>query len=147
MTASTEQEPVGMSHPRALRWSLVFGALSDWVFGFPLLLFPDPFVISLHLPSTTSSIYLRLIGLLLFVVSLFYLVTALDPGRYLLNVGVAILGRILGSIFYSIYVLGFGGERAFLLPVAVNLAFAFLHAWALGPRGWSRLLAALPGRS
>jgi hypothetical protein len=125
--------------------TFLFGALADWVCAIPLLCFPG-LLFDRGLPRPENTVYVRLIGLMLIVFGLFYLITATNPARYLGQVGVAILGRILGSIFYLIYLLFFHGEGIFWLFFILNLFCAFLHSWALGPGGWSRLGGALTGR-
>jgi len=130
-------------NPRVLGWTFALAALSDWGVGLPLLFVPRFLVPLLGLPPAENDVYIRLVGLLLVVVGLFYLVTSIDPERYLRNVGVAILGRILGPIFYLIYIFAFNGERIFWAFVVLNIAFAIAHTWALGPSGWSGLRAAL----
>jgi hypothetical protein len=124
---------------------LVAGALLDWASGIAFLLAPGLLISKLGLPKAENTVYIRLVGLLLIVLGIFFAVTAIDPDRYLGNVGVAILGRVLGPIFYLTYILFFKGPRFFWVLVALDLGLAFLHAWALGPDGWHRMCAALCG--
>jgi hypothetical protein len=98
------------------------------------------------LPAVGNDVYVRLVGVLLIVVGMFYLVTSIDPARYMANVAVAILGRTLGPVFYLWYLFARHGEPIFWGLVALNLAFAAAHTWALGPGRWARLGAALAGK-
>lgn len=68
----------------------------------------------------------------LFVLPVFYLVTAIDPVGYLLNVYCAIWGRALGSAFYLRYYFKFPEhrDRKWLLVLAAgNAVFA---VWYFG---------------
>jgi hypothetical protein len=130
-------------NPRVLGWTFVLAALSDWGIGGALLFLPKYLVPLLGLPSAENDVYIRLVGLLLVVVGLYYFVTSIDPERHAGNVAVALLGRVLGPIFYLIYIFAFNGEPIFWAFVILNIAFGVAHIWAIGPSPWSWLRAAL----
>ena len=100
----------------------------------------------LGLPAVENDVYVRLVGVLLIVVGMFYLATSIDPERYMANVAAAIIGRTLGPVFYLWYLFASHGEPIFWGLVALNLAFAAAHTWALGPGRWARLGAAIAGK-
>ena len=129
-----------------LGWTLTLGAVADWAFGIPLLLFPKVLISMLGLPAVENDVYVRLVGVLLIVVGMFYLATSIDPERYMANVAAAIIGRTLGPVFYLWYLFASHGEPIFWGLVALNLAFAAAHTWALGPGRWARLGAAIAGK-
>lgn len=119
--------------------TLIAGAVYDAAFGLPILFYPAPLarVLGIVLPKT--EVFLRLNGIFLLILALFYLVTALDPDRHPGNVIVAILGRVMGGIFFCVYALGFGGGPVFLLLGCADLGFALIHTWARGRRGSGRV--------
>ena len=126
-----------------LGWTLALGAVSDWAFGTPLLFFPKVIIPMLGLPAVEKDVYVRLVGVLLILTGMFYFVTSIDPKRYMANVAVTIIGRtFLGPAFYLWYLFASHGEPIFWGLVALNLAFAAVHTWALGPGRWARLRAA-----
>lgn len=112
--------------------TLVAGAVYDAAFGLPILFFPAPLARFLGIVLPRTEVYLRLNGIFLLILALFYLVTALDPDRHPGNVIVAILGRAMGGIFFCGYALWFDGGPVFLLLGSADLGFALIHTWARG---------------
>src|SRR3954463_328489 len=96
---------------RRLGWTLALGAVADWLVGIPLLVAPKFMVNLLRMPAIadSNSVYVRLIGVLLIALGVFYLLTSINPERYLGNVGAAIFGRTFGAAFYLWYLLAAGG--------------------------------------
>jgi uncharacterized membrane protein len=131
MTEPTEQRFT------ALRAVLIVGAVYDILFGIPILAFPEPLANLLGLALPEQQVYLRLNGLFLLILAGFYLVTAVDPGRRLGFVAVAIAGRAAGAVYFSAFSLGFGGDAVFLLLGVGDLLFAVLTAGAMWTAGWS----------
>ena len=115
--------------------TLIAGAVYDAAFGLPILFFPAPLARVLGIVLPRTEVYLRLNGIFLLILALFYLVTALDPDRHPGNVIVVILGRAMGGIFFCGYALGFDGGPVFLLLGSADLGFALIHTWARGRKG------------
>ena len=141
--------------------SLFAGAAVDATASVPLLLHPPLFfgvltflagLFGLQAPdeaaqiAAEAGIFLRLNGAFLVIVALFYFVTAMKPRRYLGNAALAIFGRALGALVYLCWVMS-GGASVFYAFVALNAAFAAVHAWAFGRGGgWSQLRDAVVPR-
>lgn len=129
---------------RALRISLVLGALVDLSGGLALMLRPE---------STSAWFGVPVAGMLdfwpsyaavfLFVLPMLYLVTALNPTRLLANVGVAIVGRLMGALLYGAWYLPLNKPLALLGMVALNVGFALYYFTVLKPWGRAQLLATL----
>lgn len=73
----------------------------------------------------------------LIVLALLYCVSAINPACSLADVGVAILGRVLGAGFYGAWCLTTSGMHGELLGLAlINLLFALAYfriVWESGP--------------
>ena len=91
----------------------------------------------LGLPAVDKDVYVRLVGVLLIVIGMFYFVTSIAPWRYMANVAVTIILRtFLGPAFYLWYLLACHGESIFWGLVALNLTIAAAAPWArTGPLG------------
>ena len=118
---------------RALRISLIAGALVDLSGGIPLLVFPEATARWLGEAVRFSLDFWPLYaGIFLFVLPIFYCITALDPARLLPNLLGAIAGRTLGALFYGYWYFFRGGSGVFLVLALMNLAFALYYPWVLG---------------
>ena len=84
---------------------------------------------------------MELDGIFLIIVSLFYLVTARDPSRYLANVIVCLIGKIWSVGFYSYFVFISGAPKQFLFFAILDAIMFVLHYQALGPDRWNRVKA------
>ena len=124
-------------------WLLWFGAHDH--FGIPLFLAPiatTQFFGLIVPPDGTGTLWLRLDGVFLIIVSLFYLVTAQDPGRYLGNVIVCLAGKIWSVFFYSYYIFVLGAPMQFLFFTVLDMIMFVFHYYALGPDRWNRIRSA-----
>lgn len=129
---------------RALRISLVLGALVDVSGGLALLLRPEATSAWFGVPVVgTLDFWPSYAAVFLFVLPLVYLVTALNPARLLPNVGVAIVGRLMGAVAYALWYLPLDKPPALLGMVALNTAFALYYWSVLKPWGRKQLLASL----
>jgi len=129
---------------RALRISLVLGAVVDLSGGLALLLRPEATSRWFGVPVAGSlDFWPAYAAVFLFVLPLVYLVTALNPTRLLANVGVAIVGRLMGAVAYGYWYLPLDKPVALLGMVALNLAFALYYFTVLKPWGRAQLFAAL----
>jgi hypothetical protein len=129
---------------RALRVSLVLGALVDISGGLALLLRPEATSAWFGVPVVgTLDFWPSYAAVFLFVLPLVYLVTALNPARLLPNVGVAIVGRLMGAVAYALWYLPLDKPPALLGMVALNTAFALYYWSVLKPWGRAQLMASL----
>jgi hypothetical protein len=112
---------------RRLRTSMAAGALYDMTFAVVNLAVPQAGSWFLEIPLPEQQVYLRLTGVFLFVLALFYMLPVIHPGRYLGNVVVAIVARTAGAAFLIPAALWFGQPVAFLALGLVDLLFAVLH--------------------
>lgn len=91
--------------------------------------FPE-FLLSLlqmHIPSPI--IWVRISGMLLFIISVFYIPGAIDPYRYIATSWISIFpSRILGLTFFSCAVLFFQQDKGFLSIVVMDLFFGVVEA-------------------
>jgi hypothetical protein len=121
------------------RWQrrfLLLGAFYDALFGVLVYFFPTQTTTFFHLlvpPEGVGSLWLRLDGIFLIIVPLFYLLAAADPDRYLGIVLVCIFGKAWSVGFYLHYVFWLGAPPMFLTYAILDTIFFFLHIWALGP--------------
>lgn len=107
------------------------GSLYDLVFAAINLSAPRLGSRLLEVPLPAEQVYLRLTGVFLLILALFYLLPVIHPGRYLGNVSVAIVGRCAGALFMAAAALWFGQPPAFLALAAGDILFAALHAFFL----------------
>ncbi|MGH9868909.1 MAG: hypothetical protein ACREAA_12185 [Candidatus Polarisedimenticolia bacterium] len=112
---------------RRLRISMAAGALYDLTFAVVNLGFPQVGSMFLEIPLPEQQVYLRMTGVFLLVLGLFYMLPVIHPGHYLGNVVVAILARTAGAIFLCAAALWFGQPVAFLALGVVDLVFAVIH--------------------
>lgn len=118
---------------RALRTSLVAGALYDVAFAAVMVVAPSLPERIFGLPQPGESFYLWLIAVLLCMLAAFYLLAAWDPVSYHGNVAVAIGGRTAGGVVLLLATVG-RPDLAGLLPLAIgDLVFAALHAFFWWP--------------
>lgn len=129
---------------RALRVSLVLGAIVDLSGGLALMLRPEATSRWFGVPVVgTLDFWPSYAAVFLFVLPLLYLATALNPTRLLANVGVAIVGRLMGAVAYGAWYLPLDKPPALLGMVALNTAFALYYYTVLKPWGRAQLLATL----
>jgi hypothetical protein len=123
-----------------VRYTMLAGAVYDLAFAVPILAAPGWLSEILHVPMPREEVYLRLLGIFLAALALFYLLPAIYPGRYLGNVAAAAAARALGALFLFAAVAAYGQPRPLLLLGAGDLAFAIVHYASLvplaGPRVW-----------
>lgn len=113
---------------RALRASLVVGALYDLGFAAVMVVAPRLPERLFGLPQPGEAFYLWLIATFLTMLAAFYLFAAFDPVSYQGNIVVAIAGRTMGAFAMGLAAWldpALGG----LVPLAAaDLLFAVVHA-------------------
>ena len=129
---------------RALRTSLILGAIVDLSGAIPLLLFPQATARWLGVPvEGVLDFWPTYASVFLFVLPLVYGVTALNPSRTLAMIAVAIIGRLMGAAIYGYWWVPLGRLMAFLCLALMNVAFAAYYFWVLGVTGRAELRDAL----
>jgi hypothetical protein len=130
---------------RALRLFLLLGVLVDVTGAVAMRFLPRLLADWLGVPAPIDNdFWPRYSAVFLVVVPMFYLIAALDPARYLGNVGGAIVARFLGFTFYMRYFLHQpDAPQAFLWLAIMNLLFVGVYSWLLRRVGLSGLLASV----
>ena len=120
--------------------SLLFGVFVNLKGARGFLMDPAGAAIQLGLPvqsdaapteSANALILLRLVGVCLIALAMFYLVTALGPLQQTWNVVLAILARITGFIFYTMVLSRTGGPAQFRKYRMINIGLAVVHGLLL----------------
>ncbi len=122
------------------RWQRIFllvGAFYDGIFGVLVYFAPKATVefFRLVVPEggRVDLVWLQLVGIFLIILSLLYLLAARNPSRYLGIVLVCVVGKIWSVGFYCYYCFVLGAPLGFMFYAVLDLAFFFLHIWAMGP--------------
>ena len=76
------------------------GILADWVLGIPVIFFPQAVLNLLGFRPTVDPVWTAFAGLLVVLLSLFYIPGALNPYRYRFNAWLAVFARPPGVIFF-----------------------------------------------
>ena len=111
-------------------WTMMAGAIYDFVFAVAILFFTAPSAALLRLDLPEDTTYLRFNGVFLLMLTGMYLFAAHAPRRYKGVVAVAIVGRLIGFIYLG-SVWFEGRVTTFLLLAFADLAFSLVHATAL----------------
>ena len=136
--------PPGPLPVRALRVSLVLGALVDLSGGIPLLVKPEMMSRMFGAPVDGLLVFWpSYAAVFLFVLPMFYLISALNPTRSLANLAAVIAGRLLGVVAYAYWWTRLGHPLFVAGLFFVNLAFAVHLYLELGSRGRALLRQAL----
>ena len=87
---------------------------------------PNQLLAFLDLQPAEPTLWLSFSGNLLILLSLFYILPAIDPDRYRLNAWLAIFSRFAGVLFFTSFVL-LGAQQELLLFAGADLVFATLQ--------------------
>lgn len=110
-----------------LQKTMILGALYDLLFGLLILLIPAVLAKIINLAMPAQEVYLRLNGLFLIIIGLFYALFWLDDKRFREIVFLAIAARISGFIFFISAWAFFKHPFTFLLLGAGDGFWAILH--------------------
>ena len=114
------------------RWfgrTVLLGVVVNMFFVVACFFFPRPMCELLHLKVPDPIIWVRTSGMLLFIISIFYIPAALDPFRYRATAIMHIVpSRACGSSFFLYSVLFRGQEAGFLSIALVDLFFGVVSA-------------------
>jgi hypothetical protein len=85
------------------------GILLDWALGIPALVAPNGALQLIAQPAVPESdrVWVAFAGLLVVLVSLFYIPGALDPRRYAVSAWLAVCARAAGAIFFLVLYRGY----------------------------------------
>ena len=103
------------------------GVLANLSLALPAIFLPGLTLGFLNLEPTTPFIWVRFSGLLLFLLSLFYLPAASNLYQYRANAYLAIFSRLAGMAFFGIAVVYYEKPRTYLPLGLVDLAFGIVQ--------------------
>ena len=107
------------------------GILSNLALSIPTLVAPARLLELSSFPPASPVLWPRFSGLLLFLLSLFYMPAGIDPDRYRATAWLAVGSRLAGVVFFvgtqsaEYHMLGFF-DLAFFIPEAILLTLAVL---------------------
>jgi hypothetical protein len=105
------------------------GIIVNMFFVISCFFFPEKMCALLHLKQPDPIIWVRTSGMLLFIISIFYIPAAMDPFRYRATAIMHIIpSRACGSSFFLYSVLVRGQEKGFLSIALVDLFFGVVSA-------------------
>ena len=125
-----------MSEPRSVwirrhRWIVRVGIVINFCFVVPLMLFPE-WILALFKLAPEASLWVRFAGLLLGLLSIFYVPATIDIDRYRIIAWLAVFpSRTAGAIFFAAAVLLHGHPPGFLVAVLVDGTIALASFYCL----------------
>ena len=103
------------------------GVLANLSFALPAIFAPGLTLGFLNIEPAIPHIWVRFSGLLLLLLSLFYLPAASNLYHYRANAYLAVGARFAGIVFFGTAVLCYGKARAYLPMGFVDLAFGIVE--------------------
>jgi len=113
------------------RLLVALGGIANLAFAIPALFAPEFLARLIDTGNIDPNVWLRNVGILLIILSSFYIPAIQDPFRYLFNSVALIVGRFSAGVFFLILVLFADYPEAFSLLAANDLIFSTLQAIAL----------------
>ena len=77
------------------------GILANLALALPTIAAPDFVIERAGLPTATPDLWPRFAGLLLILLSVFYMPAATNPDRYRANAWMAVASRLVGVVFFT----------------------------------------------
>ena len=123
----------------ALAWFrrvLWLGIVANCALAVPTLLAPERMIAFSALPPASPLVWPQFAGLLLILLSIFYMPAGIDPLRYRATAWSAVGSRLAGVVFFlgfqpaAYRMLGYF-DLVFFVPEAILLAMAFWEAGAV----------------
>lgn len=102
------------------------GIIQDWVIGLPAIFAPTWILGLLGQRPTQDPVWTSFAGLLVFLLSLFYIPAAIDPYRYSVNAWLAAFARPPGVIFFFLIYPGYYPTFGIIDSVLSVLQFSLL---------------------
>ena len=87
------------------RLLVALGGIANLAFAIPALFAPEFLARLIDTGNIDPNVWLRNVGILLIILSSFYILAIRDPFRYLFNSVALIVGRFLAGVFFLILVL------------------------------------------
>lgn len=98
-------------------------------FVIPSCFFPEQLLSFLQMQIPVPIIWVRATGMLLFIITIFYIPGAIDPYQYQATAWMSIFpSRAFGSTFFICAVFFFNQDKGFLSIAFVDLLFGLLEA-------------------
>jgi len=113
------------------RLLVALGGIANLAFAIPALFAPEFLARLIDTGNIDPNVWLRNVGILLIILSSFYIPAIRDPFRYLFNSVALIVGRFSAGVFFLILVLFADYPDAFRLLAVNDLIFSMLQAIAL----------------
>jgi len=118
------------------------GIAANLLLALPTIAAPDQMTAFSNLPTVTPNLWARFAGLLLVLLSVFYMPAAIDPDRYRASAWMAVGARLAGVLFFlteprQYLMLGLF-DLAFFVPEAILLWLAQRTADRLSGQGAAR---------
>jgi hypothetical protein len=103
------------------------GVLANLSFSLPAIFAPRLMLGFLNLEPTMPHIWVRFSGLLLFLLSLFYLPAAQNLYHYRANAYLSVFSRMAGVVFFGTAILFWGKPMSYLPLGLADLAFGVVQ--------------------
>ncbi|WP_017318475.1 hypothetical protein [Mastigocladopsis repens] len=105
------------------------GIIVNMFFVIPSCFFPEQFLSLLDMHIPFPIIWVRAAGMLLFIITVFYIPGAIDPYQYQATAWISIFpSRTFGATFFMAAVFLFGQDKGFLSIAFVDLFFGLIEA-------------------
>lgn len=113
------------------RLLVALGGIANLAFAIPAFLAPEFLSRLIDVGDIDPNVWLRNVGILLIILSSFYIPAIRDPFRYLFNSVALIVGRFSAGIFFLVLVLFADYPAGFWVLAGNDLIFSLLQAIAL----------------
>lgn len=108
------------------------GILLNFAFVIPLIFWPEWILGLFHIPIPPQLVWPRFAGLLLGILSIFYIPATIDIDRYRVFAWLAVFpSRTLGSVFFFLAVFVFGQPLGFLAGVLLDGSIGIVTLYCL----------------
>lgn len=113
------------------RLLVALGGIANLAFAIPAFFAPEFLARLIDTGNIDPNVWLRNVGILLIILSSFYIPAIRDPFRYLFNSVALVVGRFSAGVFFLVLVLFADYPDAFRLLAVNDLVFSILQAIAL----------------
>lgn len=113
------------------RLLVALGGIANLAFAIPAFFMPELLARLIDTGNIDPNVWLRNVGILLIILSSFYIPAIRDPFRYLFNSIALVVGRFSAGVFFLILVLYADYPDAFRLLAVSDLVFSTVQAIVL----------------